>query len=83
MRKLKTIDKKIALNKAQFNLYIQNDNISALLSRNVSKYEFLTSKNVLSENGFLEKAATINKFDNSLLSKELKAKTSFAVSNIK
>ena len=51
MRKLKTIDKKIAQNQAQFNLYIQNDKISALSLRNVSKHEFLTSKNVLPENG--------------------------------
>ena len=53
MRKLKTIDKKIAQNQAQFNLYIQNDKISALSSRNVSKHEFLTSKNVLPENGWI------------------------------
>ena len=45
---------KIEQNKAQYDLDRKAAKISALSSRNVSKYEFLTSKDVL-----LEKVAAI------------------------
>ena len=41
------IDNKIEENKAQYNLDRQNAKIFALSSGNVSKYEFLTGKDVL------------------------------------
>ena len=50
--KIKIIDKKIEQNKAQYNLDRQPAKISALSSGNVSKYEFLTSKDVLPEKTF-------------------------------
>ena len=43
-KKIKTIDSKIKHNKAQYNLNSKTAIMSALLSRNVSKYEFLTGK---------------------------------------
>ena len=43
--------------------------IFALSSGNISKYEFLTDKNVLSEKNLLEKAVTMKKFEYSLLGK--------------
>ena len=52
---IKTIDKKIEQNKAQYNLDKQTAKIFALLSGNVSKFEFLTGKDVLPEKDFLEK----------------------------
>ena len=42
--KIKTIDSKIEQNKAQYNLDKQTAKISAVLSGNVSKYEFLTGE---------------------------------------
>ena len=48
--KIKTIYKKIEQSKAQYNLDRQTSKISALSSENVSKYEFLTGKDVLAEN---------------------------------
>ena len=42
-----TIDNKIEQNKAQYNLDRQTAKIFALSSGNVSKYEFLTGKDVL------------------------------------
>ena len=47
--KIKTIDKKIEKNKAQYNLDRQTTNISVFSSRNVGEYEFLTSKDILQE----------------------------------
>ena len=41
-----------------FSVDRQTAEISALSSRNASKYEFLTGKNVLPEKDLLEKAAT-------------------------
>ena len=76
--KIETIDKKIEQNKAQYNLYRPTSKISALSSRNVCKYDFLTSKDVLPEKGLLEKAATFKRFEYSLLGKELKAQTDIA-----
>ena len=52
---IKTIDKKIEQNKAQYNLNKQTAKIFALSSGNVSKFEFLTGKDVLPEKDFLEK----------------------------
>ena len=57
--KIKTINNKIDKNKDQQNLNKQPAKISALSSGNVSKYEFLTGKNILPEKDLLEKAATI------------------------
>ena len=47
--KIKAINNKIDQNKAQYDLERQTPEISALSSGNVSKYEFLTSKDVLLE----------------------------------
>ena len=55
--KIKTIDNKIEQNKAQYNLDRQTAKIFASSSANVSKYEFLTGKDVLPEKDLLEKAA--------------------------
>ena len=70
--KIKTMDNTIEQNKARYNLDRQAAKISALLSGNVGKYEFLTDKDVLPEKDLLEKAATIKKFEYSPLSSELK-----------
>ena len=72
--KIKTMDNTIEQNKARYNLDRQAAKISALLSGNVGKYEFLTDKDVLPEKDLLEKAATIKKFEYSPLSSELKKK---------
>ena len=50
---------KIEQNKAQYDLDRKAAKISALSSRNVCKYEFLTSKDVLPEKDLLEKVAAI------------------------
>ena len=52
--------------------------ISALSSGNVRKYEFLTSKDVLLEKEFLEKAAVLKRFEYCPLGKDLKAQSSLA-----
>ena len=52
--------------------------ISALSSGNVSKYEFLTCKDVLPEKDFLEKAAAIKRFEYSPFGKEFQKQTSVA-----
>ena len=44
--KIKTVDNRIKQNKAQYDLDKQTAQISALSSGNVSKYEFLTGKDV-------------------------------------
>ena len=67
--KIKIVDNKIKQNKAQYNLEKQTAKISALSSLNFSKYEFLTSKGVLSEKDLLEKAAAIKRFEYSPLGK--------------
>ena len=46
--------------------------------RNVSKYEFLAGKVVLPEKDLLEKAATLKRFEYSLLGKKLKPQTDIA-----
>ena len=47
--KIKAINNKIEQNKAQYSLDKQTAKISALSSGNVSKYEFLTDKDVSPE----------------------------------
>ena len=69
---------KIEQNKTQYNLGRQTAPISALPSGNVSKYEFLTGKSILSERDLLEKAAALKSFEYSPLGKELKKQTSVA-----
>ena len=61
--------------RAQYELERKTAKISALSSENVSKYEFLTGKDVLLEKNLLEKAVTIKRFEYSLLGKELKKQT--------
>ena len=68
--KIKAINNKIKQNKAQYDLDRQTAKISALSSRNISKYEFLTSKDVLTEKDYLEKAAALKRFEHSPLAKE-------------
>ena len=46
-----------------------------MLSRNVSKYEFLTGKNILPEKDLLEKAAALKRFEYSLLGKGFEKQT--------
>ena len=60
--KIKAINNKIGQHKAQYNLERQTPKMSALSSGNVSKHEFMTSKDVLPEKNLLEKAATTKRF---------------------
>ena len=53
--KIKTIDNKIWLNKAQYNEDKQTAKISDLPSENVGKYELLTGKEVSPEKSLLKK----------------------------
>ena len=62
----------------KYNLDRQNANISASSSGNVSKHEFLTGRDVLTEKGLLEKAAALKRFEYLPLGKELKVQTSAA-----
>ena len=79
MRKsIKAINKKIEQSKAQYNLDRKTAKISALSWRNVSEYEFLTSKDVLPEKDPLGKTAELEIFEYSLLGKKLKAQTDIA-----
>ena len=73
--KIKAINKKTEQNKAQYSLGRQTAKISALSSENVSKYEFLTGKNVLPEKDLLERAAIMKRFKYSVLGSELKKRT--------
>ena len=59
--KIEAINNKIEQNKAQYDLDRRTAKSSALSSGNVSKDEFLTGKDVLSEKDLLEKAATVKK----------------------
>ena len=77
--KIKAINNKTEQNKAQYNLDKQTSKIFALSSGNVSKYEFLTGKDVLSEKDLLEKAVTaLKRFEYLPLGKELKNQSSVA-----
>ena len=53
-----------------------------LSSRNVCRYEILTSKDVLLEKDFLKKAATIKGIESSLLGSKLKKKKNLALQKI-
>ena len=68
-KKIKAINNKIEQNKAQYSLDRQTAKISSLSSGNVSKYEFLTCKDVFPTKDLLEKAATMKVFKYSLLGK--------------
>ena len=61
--KIKAVNNKIEKNKAQYNLDRQTAKISALWSGNVSKYKFLTGKDVLPEKNLLEKADAMKRFE--------------------
>ena len=76
--KIKIIDNKIEQNKAQYNLHRQTNNISALSSGNISKYEFLTGKDVLPEKDLPKKAAAIKEFKYFSSGNKLKKQTSVA-----
>ena len=52
--------------------------MSAVPLRNVARYEFLTSEDVLQEKDMLEKAATIKRFEYSPLCVESKKQTDIA-----
>ena len=65
-------------NKIQYDIDRQTAKISALSSGNVSKYEYLTCKDVSPENDLLETAATIKRFEYSPLDRELKTQTDIA-----
>ena len=58
--KIKTINNKSKQNKAQYNLDRQTAKISALSAGNVSKYEFLTGKDVLPEKDLLHNESSYN-----------------------
>ena len=63
------------MNKAQYNLDRKTAKIFALPPGNVSKYEFLTVKDVLSEKYLLGKVAAFKKSEYSARGKELKAQS--------
>ena len=75
---IKANNNKIEQSKAQYDLDRQVTKISALSSRNVSKYECLTGKDILPVKELLEKAATIKRFKYLPLGKELKAQIDIA-----
>ena len=71
--KILKIDNKIEKSKTQYNLHRQTATFSAFSSGNVSKYEFLTGKDVLPKKDLLEKVAVIKRSEYSPLgTKELK-----------
>ena len=76
--KIKAINNKVEQNKAQYDLDKQTTMICALSSGNVSKYEFLTGKDVLPQKDLLEKASTMKSFEYLPLGKKLKAQTDIA-----
>ena len=69
IKKIKATNRKIEQSKAQYNLDWNTAKIFALLSRNVSKCEFFTDKDVFSAKDSLEKAATMKIFEYSPLGK--------------
>ena len=77
-KKIKTIDKKIGQNKAQYNFNRETAIISTVSSGNVSKYQFLTGEDVLPEKFLLEKVATLKRFEYSPLGSGLKKQRSIA-----
>ena len=75
---IKANNNKTEQSKAQYDLDRQVTKISALSSRNVSKYEFLAGKDILPVKELLEKAVTIKRFEYLPLGKELKAQIDIA-----
>ena len=61
--KIKAIKNKIQQRKAQYNLDRQTAKISVLSTGNVSKYEFITGKDVSPVKELLEKAAALKRFE--------------------
>ena len=61
--KIKAINNKIEQNKAQYKLDRHIAKTSALSSRNVGKYEFVTGEEILPEDELLLKASTIKIFE--------------------
>ena len=59
--KIKAINNKIKQSKVQYTLDKQTTKISALSSRNVSKYKFLTGKDVFPEKKLARKSCCIEK----------------------
>ena len=78
IEKITAINYKNEQNKVRYYLDRQTAKISALLSENVSKYEFLTGKDSLLEKDLLEKAVALKRCEYSLWDKELKAQTKVA-----
>ena len=76
--KIKAINNKIKQNKVQYDLDRQTTNISALSWQSVSKYKFLTGKDVLPEKDLQKKAVTMKRFEYLLSGKELKTQTDVA-----
>ena len=66
-KKIKKPDNIIKQKKDQFNLDRKTPKISALSLGNVSKYEFLTGKDVLPQKDLLQKAVKIKRFEYSSL----------------
>ena len=75
---MKTTDNKIEQKNAQYSLDRQTAKISALSTRNVVKYNFLTGEDILLEKILLEKAASIKRFEYSPLGSEMKEQTGIA-----
>ena len=75
---IKAINNKIEQNKTHYDLDRQTAKILPLKSGNLSKYKFLTGKDVSPEKEFLEKATTIKRFEYSPLDKELKEQIDIA-----
>ena len=67
--KIKAINNKIEQNKNQFDSDSQTGKTWASSSGNVSKYQFLTDKDVLPETDLLEKTATMERFEYAPLGK--------------
>ena len=70
--KIKSINNTIEKHKSLYDLDRQVADISALLSGNVSGYEFLTGKYALPGQDLLEKAAALKRFEYSPSGSELK-----------
>ena len=68
--KIKTINNKIKQIKSPYSLDKQTAKISALSSKNVGKYLFLSGKDVILEKYLFEKTSTISRFEYLLLGSE-------------
>ena len=67
--KIKATNNKIKQNRAQYDLDRQTAKIYALSSRSVSKYVFMTCRDVLPKKDLLEKAAIEKRFEYSPVGK--------------